>query len=57
MAWCPLMNNECRSDCTWYVVGECSVIRLNEIANQLDFLQDAVNALEETIQKKNFMEI
>lgn len=54
--FCPMMKKECRQDCAWFVEGGCSVIRLNDIADQLDFVQDAVNTLEETISKKNFAE-
>lgn len=54
--FCPMTKKECRQDCAWFVEGGCSIIRLNDITDQLDFVQDAVNTLEETISKKNFAE-
>lgn len=54
--FCPMTKAECREDCSWYVEGGCSVIRLNDIADQLDAVQDAVGELEETVSKKNFSE-
>lgn len=53
--FCPMTRNECREDCTWFVEGECVIIRLNSIDSQLDYVQDVVNVLEETIRKKNFI--
>ena len=54
--YCPMTKEECKTDCAWFVEGECVIVRLNNIADQLDYVQDAVNALEETIQRKNFAE-
>lgn len=53
--YCPLTREECKTDCAWYVEGGCSTVSLNEIARQLDYVQDTVNTLEETIRKKNFI--
>lgn len=54
--YCPLTREECKIDCAWFVEGDCAIIRLNNITDQLEYVQDAVNALEETISKKNFAE-
>lgn len=54
--WCPLsgMTKHCYTDCAWFVEGGCAMVMLNYIDNKLDLVQDAVNTLNETIEKIDF---
>ena len=54
--FCPMTREECKNDCAWFVEGECCICNINRIETDLDYLQDAVSALEETIKAKSFTE-
>lgn len=51
---CPLMGKSCNTDCAWFVEGDCAITMLSYIVDSLDSVQEAVNALEETIDKMDF---
>lgn len=55
MCYCPMTTKKCREDCAWYVEGVCAVSRLNDIENQMEYVQEALNNLEETVAKKTFV--
>ncbi len=54
MEWCPLTKEDCKKSCAWFREGECAIAVLHDIFNTLDFVQDGVNALQETIESKDF---
>ena len=54
MEWCPLTKEDCKKSCTWFREDGCAIAVLHDIANSLDLVQDAMNALQETIESKDF---
>lgn len=54
MEWCPLTKEDCKKSCAWFREDECAIAVLHGIFNALDFVQDGVNALRETIESKDF---
>lgn len=48
------MGKLCNANCAWFVEGECAITMLNYIDNRLDSVQDALNSLEDTIDKIDF---
>ncbi len=54
MEWCPLTKEDCKKSCAWFREDECAIAVLHDIFNTLDFVQDGVNALQETIESKDF---
>lgn len=54
MVLCPLMKEECKTECAWFQEEECAVARLHDVVNSLDEVKEAVYTLDETIQKKDF---
>lgn len=36
--YCPLTREECKTNCAWFVEGICAIVRLNDVADQLDYV-------------------
>lgn len=60
MAWCPLINAECRSDCAWFVEsrrkytdhveGTCTVNAVKELRQ----IKESIDKLNTTLFNKEF---
>ena len=60
MAWCPLINAECRSDCAWFVEsrrkytdhveGTCA----KNAAKELRQIKEGLDKLNTTLYNKEF---
>ncbi len=56
MAKCPLTREDCTVDCPWFKNGECCVASLPDLVDKLEDVYISIEALERTIQNKNFTE-
>lgn len=60
MAWCPLINAECRSDCAWFVEGRrkykdrvegtCAANAVKELRQ----IKESIDKLNTTLYNKEF---
>ncbi len=56
MMWCPISNAECKTECAWFTEGECVMMKLKDLPDQLEELRTGMEDLEQTIKMKNFAE-
>ena len=54
MELCPILKSDCTTQCALFREDECAFAKLHDIVDNLDYVQDALNALQETIDKKDF---
>lgn len=56
MIWCPMAGCDCSDDCAWFAEGECSLMRMHDISDSLDAIQESLTELDDTIKRKKFSE-
>ncbi len=53
MVLCPLMKEECRTECAWFRDEGCAVAKLRNITDHLENVSVAVKLLQNTINHTN----
>lgn len=57
MSKCPLTRQDCTVDCAWWRNdAECYIASLPDLINELDDVAEKIEALRQTIYKKDFTE-
>lgn len=64
MKQCPLTKQDCTNECAWFrgsrrkyrnhVEGECSLVSMGRIPDELKEVSSSIGKLEQTIHNKEF---
>lgn len=51
MQWCPVIKTECVVECAWFVQGECAMVALHQLGNDVEELVEELKISNDTLVK------